>query len=200
LWARVPCGGVTPVEPKPTGTFRAKEACLVGEIWAKFNKNERNVSFGAAIVIVGWLVSLVSNYSFGVGFLAVVGAVAVLAIYYLKYTNSTIQWPAPIETIVLAISGVIAIVAVLQLIGRLGVLSFAGIDGGIYVIALLAITAGAVLMAFGAWQEYQVKAGYRPPTTSASSAQPPAAPSAPAAPPPTESAPPPPSGDGNPPA
>jgi len=61
----------------------------VGEIWAKFNKNERNVSFGAAIVIVGWLLSFVGSYGFGygVGFLGALGAAAVLAIYYLKYTN-----------------------------------------------------------------------------------------------------------------
>jgi len=129
----------------------------VGEIWAKFNKNERNVAFGAAIVIVGWLVSIVSplGIGYGVGFLGALGAIAVLVIYYLKYApNSNIQWPAPLQTIVLAISGIIAIVAVLQLIGLLGVLTIAGFFG-LYLIALLAITAGAVLMAFGAWQEYQ---------------------------------------------
>jgi hypothetical protein len=172
----------------------------VGEIWAKFNKNERNVSFGAAIVIVGWLVGLLSNYGgFGVGFLSAVGAAAVLAIYYLKYTNSTIHWPAPIETIVLAISGIIAIVSVINLVGRLLVLTLAG-SGLIYLIALLAVTAGALLMAFGAWQEYQIAQGHRPPTTSAPPAAPPSAPAAPSAPPPAESAPPSSYGDGNPPA
>jgi len=177
----------------------------VGEIWAKFNKNERNVSFGAAIVIIGWLVSVVSPFGigYGIGLLGALGAAAVLAIYYLKYTNSNIQWPAPLETIVLAISGIIAIVAVLQLIGLLGFLTLAGFFG-LYLIALLAITAGAVLMAFGAWQEYQVAAGHRPATTAAPSAAPSAPPAAPAAPP-ADSAPPPPytpssGGDSNPPA
>jgi hypothetical protein len=127
----------------------------VAQIWAKFNKNERNVSFGAAIVVVAWVIGLVGTYGYGIGILSALGAVAVLVIYYLKYApNQNISWPAPIPTIVLAISGIIAIVAVLSLIQILGILSLGGL-GGLYVIALLGVTAGAVLMAFGAWQEYQ---------------------------------------------
>jgi small-conductance mechanosensitive channel len=177
----------------------------MAEIWAKFTKNERNVSFGAAIVIIGWLVGVVSpglGSGFGVGFLSALGAVAVIAIYYLKYApNQNIQWPAPIETIVLAISALIALFAVLGLIQILGYLSIAGFLG-IYFIALLAITAGAVLMFFGAWQEYQATAAKRaaaaPPTAAPTAAAPsapaasapPAAPAAPAAPPPAAPAPP----------
>ena len=141
----------------------------MAQIWAKFNKNERNVAFGAAIVLVAWVIGLVGTYGYGIGFLSALGAVAVLVIYYLKYApNQNITWPAPIPTIVLAISGIIAIVAVLSLIQILGVLSFAGL-GGLYIVALLGVTAGAVLMAFGAWQEYQAM------TASSAAATPPAA-------------------------
>ena len=35
-------------------------------IWAKFNKNERNVSFGAAIVLIAWVVGLVGYGGFDV--------------------------------------------------------------------------------------------------------------------------------------
>ena len=130
-------------------------------IWAKFNKNEKNVSFGAAIVLVAWVVGLVGSYGFGFGLLSALGAIIVLAIYYLKYApNTNIQWPAPIPVIVLAISAIIAIGAVLSLVQILGILSFAGFLG-IYFIALLATTAGAVLMAFAAWNEYKATEGER---------------------------------------
>ena len=77
-------------------------------IWAKFNKNERNVSFGAAIVLIAWVVGLVGYGGFGVEFLGALGAAAVLVIYYLKYApNQNIQWPVPIPTIVLIISAII---------------------------------------------------------------------------------------------
>ena len=165
----------------------------MSEIWAKFNKNERLVSFGAAIVLIAWLVGLVSSYGFGFGFLSAFGAIAVLVIYYLKYApNSNITWPMPVETIVLAISAIIAIGAILSMVQILGILSFAGFLG-LYFIALLAVTAGAVLMAFASWQEYQVTAGARaaaappaataPPAAAAPTmAPPPAAPAAPAPP------------------
>ena len=128
----------------------------MSEIWAKFNKNERNVSFGAAIVLVAWLVGLVGSYGFGFGFLSALGAIVVLVIYYLKYApNQNIQWPAPIPVIVVIISAIIAIGAILSLIQILGILSFAGFLG-IYFIALLATTAGAVLMFFGAVRSWIV--------------------------------------------
>lgn len=151
----------------------------MGDIWAKFNKNERNVSFGAAIVLIAWVLGAIGSYGFGIGILTALGAIVVLVIYYLKYApNQNIQWPAPISTIVLAISGIIAIVAVLNLISILGLLSLAGFFG-IYLVALLAVTAGALLMAFGAWQEYQASAADRAATSSGT----PVAPSSAAGPP-----------------
>jgi hypothetical protein len=163
----------------------------VAEIWSKFNKNERLVSFGAGIVIIGWLLGVVSAYGFGVGFLSALGAIAVLVIYYLKYApNQNIQWPAPIETIVLAISAIIAVAAILNLVQVLGLLSIAGYFG-LYFIALIAITGGGVLMAFAAWQEYQATAASRAAASpSAPAAAPTAAPPAAPAVPPASSAPP----------
>jgi hypothetical protein len=151
----------------------------VNEIWAKFTKNERLVAFGAAIVIIAWVVGAFSFGGFGVSTLSLLGAIAVLAIYYLKYApNQNINWPAPVETIVLGISGIIAILAVISLIQILGILTIAGF-GGIYLLALLAVTAGAVVMAFGAWNEYQATAASRAAAAPPASTAPPAAPSAP---------------------
>ncbi len=175
----------------------------MAEIWAKFTKNERLVSFGAAIVLIGWLLGAISSYGFGIGFLSALGAIAVLAIYYLKYApNSNIQWPAPVPVIVLVISAIIAIVAVLNLVQILGIPQLRRDSSGLYFIALLAITAGAVLMfvrrvAGVPGDRRRARRGRparrpdcrtRPPRPAASA--PPAAPAAPAAPPPAAPAPP----------
>jgi hypothetical protein len=51
------------------------------------------VAFGAAIVLVAWVIGLIGTYGYGIGFLSALGAVAVLVIYYLKYApNQNITW------------------------------------------------------------------------------------------------------------
>ena len=51
------------------------------------------MAFGAAIVLVAWVIGLIGTYGYGIGFLSALGAVAVLVIYYLKYApNQNITW------------------------------------------------------------------------------------------------------------
>ncbi|HEY8987928.1 MAG TPA: hypothetical protein VIM39_02830, partial [Candidatus Limnocylindrales bacterium] len=163
------------------------------QIWEKFNPRERMTAIGAGLVILAWLLSLTS---FGIGSytLALVGAIAVLVILYLKYTNTTITWPAPVSLIILAISVIVAILALLALLSWLSLLGFAFVFG-LSIVAVILQAIGAGLMAWGAWQEYQIEkpampnfSGSRPaapppssgPTTSA---PPPSAPPASAPPP-----------------
>jgi len=125
----------------------------------KLNANERLVAIGAIIVIISWLVSLTS-FGFGGGSITLLGAIAVLVIYYLKYSpTQSITWPMPVQTIVLAIS---AIAALLALIGALPGLS---VIATIYGIALIGTVVGAGLMAWGAWQEYQAMPKTTPPSS-----------------------------------
>jgi hypothetical protein len=158
----------------------------VQEVWNKFNSRERLTAIGALIVAVGWIIGLAGSFGLGGNTIALLGAIAVLVILFLKYSpNQNITWPAPVSLINLAISG---IVAVLALLGLVQWLQFGGLGSffGAAIIAAIVTAVGAALMTWGAWQEYQVT---KPATTSApasSSAPPPAAPppAAPAAPPP----------------
>ena len=57
-------------------------------MWAKLNANERLVTYGAIIVLIAWLVSLVGGGGLTYGFIT---AIIVLVIYWLKYApNQTI--------------------------------------------------------------------------------------------------------------
>jgi hypothetical protein len=116
-------------------------------VWAKLNANERIVGYGAIIVLIGWLVSLVTAYGFGsFGFLP---AIVILVIYWLKYGSATpINWPAPVSTIVLIIAAVAAIF-MLPAIGYLGVIF------SLFGLSFLLSVIGVLVMLYGAWMDYQ---------------------------------------------
>ena len=160
----------------------------VQEVWNKLNPRERLTAIGAGVILLAWVISLV-DYGFGTSTLALLGAIAVLVIFYLKYTPSqSVSWPAPIPTLILGISGVVALLAVIDVLRILGLLRF-GL--GLYAITIIIGAVGAGLMAWGAWQEYQLtKPATADGTASAASAPPaqPAAPTAPAASAPVEPA------------
>jgi hypothetical protein len=149
----------------------------IQEMWKKLNPRERLSAQGAAVIAVGWLIGLTASYGIGGNSLALLGAIAVVVILYLKYApNQTVTWPAPIPTIILVISAVAAFGALLT---ALNLVSSLGIAGGLYLGALLAslvTAAGAVMMAWGAWQEYQLTApaaaSQTPPATPGAGAQP----------------------------
>jgi hypothetical protein len=158
----------------------------VQEVWNKLTQRERLTAIGAGVVILGWLIG--AGLRFGVGSLGLFGGIAVIAILYLKYTNTTISWPAPVPLLTLGISAIVALLAALMLFDWLGYLDVLGAR------ALLSLglnVVGAGLMLWGAWQEYQVEKPSMPsfggtPSSAPAAAQPGTtdAPAAPAAPPP----------------
>jgi hypothetical protein len=134
---------------------------MVQEIWQKFNANERLAAIGALVVIVAWLVGIVSAYGFASSTITLLGAIAVLAIYYLKYApNQNINWPAPIPTIVLGVSAIAALLAVINALQWIGVSS---LFGGLAILGVLGAAVGALIMVWGAWQEYQAMPKTAPP-------------------------------------
>jgi hypothetical protein len=155
----------------------------VQEVWNKLNPRERLTAIGALVVGLGWIIGLAGSFGLGGNTIALLGAIAVLVILFLKYSpNQNITWPAPIPLIVLGIS---AVVALLALIGLVQWLSYGGLSFfGAAIIAAIVTAVGAGLMAWGAWQEYSLtKPASAAPSSSMPPAAPPSAPSAPPAPP-----------------
>ena len=129
---------------------------MVQEIWRKFNANERLAAIGAIVIIISWIVGAAGAFGIGSGTLPLVGAIAVLVIYYLKYApNQNINWPTPVPLIVLGISGVVALIALLGALSILGALGALSSFLGLYTLAIIGTAVGAVIMVWGAWQEYQ---------------------------------------------
>jgi hypothetical protein len=127
----------------------------------KLNANERLAAIGAAIIIISWIVGLVGSYGIGSSVIALLGAIAVLVIYYIKYSpTQAMTWPMPVQTIVLAIAAISALLAVLGALPLLGLLSFYGV---LAIAAAIGTIVGAVIMAWGAWQDYQAMPKTTPP-------------------------------------
>jgi hypothetical protein len=145
--------------------------------WNKLNANEKLVGYGAIVVAIAFLLGLVGG-SFGYGSTDLIAAIVILVIYWLKYSPNPIAWPAPVQTIVLIIAGISAILALLGLLPVLGFFSL-----GLYFIAAILNLIGCALMAYGAWKEYQVMPKTAPPASPTPPAPPLASPP-PASPPP----------------
>ena len=136
----------------------------IQEVWNKFNPRERLTAMGALAVAVGWIISLAGSFGLGGNTIALVGAIVVLVILFLKYSpNQSITWPAPVPLIILGISGIVALLL-------LGLINFPapGLAGGFRgffgaaIIAAIVTAVGAGIMVWGAWQEYQLTAGKTP--------------------------------------
>lgn len=164
-------------------------------VWEKLNPRERLETIGAGLIILSFLVAIVA-YGVGSNSLALIGAIAVGAILYLKYApNQNINWPAPTTLIIIAIAGIVGIVVLLDLLTSL---RYIGLVGGSALLALLLEVVGAALMLWGAWQEYQIEkpampnfgAGMGSSTTSTPPPPASAAPPSTAPPPPPPAAPP----------
>jgi hypothetical protein len=156
------------------------------DIWNKLNPRERLSTIGAGLIVLGWIVGLTTLYGIGSSAISLLGAIAVIVIFYLKYTNASITWPAPVSIIVLAVSG---IVGVLELLHLLQWLPYIGLAGASFLLVALGLSVvGAAIMLWGAWQEYQIVKPVMPnfgstttPPASAPSSPPPVAPVPPSA-------------------
>jgi hypothetical protein len=157
------------------------------QIWDKFNPRERLIGAGSALVVVAWLVGLVTYFGSALVVLALLAAIASVVVLYLKYApNTSITWPAPLSLILLVLAAIAAITVIIDFLRELSSLTAGeGITG-------VAFLVGAGLMAWGAWQEYQIEKPAMPNFGGSSSTPPPAPPASTppmSSPPPTSSAP-----------
>lgn len=125
----------------------------------KLNANEKQVIYGAIIVVVAYVIGAISGFGYlGSGSGDIAAAIAIAVIYWLKYQPNPIRWPLPPQTLVLAIAGVAVFFAVLAVIGWLG---FIGVT--LFSLAIILNAIGCGVMALGAWAEYQALPKAAPP-------------------------------------
>jgi hypothetical protein len=168
----------------------------VQEVWNKLNPRERFTTFGVGMIVVGFLLSAL-DYSAGGTTLALLAALAVLVVFYLKYApNQSINWPAPVSTIVLGLSAVALAAAALEVLRWVSFILNNIL--GLWTWGTIIVLVGSIVMVWQSWLEYQAtqpaSSSVGTPTTqgAAPAAAPPAAPAAPPAAPATPDVAPPP--------
>ena len=148
--------------------------------FSALSSNEKLAVYGSVAVIIGGLIGF-----YGVGLLAVLAAIAMLAIVFLPQMSPSTNLPGSKGSLMLLAGGVAAVVLVLSLLVYAGVLfAFSGFGSILFLVAVV----GGVLMAWAGWQEFQSEGGkFQLGSSGAAASAPPAstAPPASSAPPAT---------------
>ncbi len=153
--------------------------------FSTLSSNEKLAVYGSAAVIIGALV----GYGYGVGLIAILAAIGMLAIVFLPQMSPGTKLPGSKGSLMLLAGGIAAVLLVLTLLIYIGTITTAT---NLRDILFLVAVVGGLVMAWAGWQECQSEGGKfvlgNPAATTGSATPPPAAPPAstepPAAPPP----------------
>lgn len=124
--------------------------------FSKLGSNEKLAVYGAAAVIIGGVVGLGAA---GLGFIAVLAAVGMLAVVFLPQMSPTTRLPGSNGSLMLALGAVAAVILVLGLLSVLGALDFLLRAAFFATLFYLIAVAGGVLMAWAGWREFQAEGG-----------------------------------------
>jgi hypothetical protein len=122
----------------------------------KLSANEKLGVYGSAAVIIAGLVGLGVG---GIGLLAVLAAVGMLAVVFLPQFSPSTSLPGSKGSLMLILGGIAAVIMVLGLLQIIGALGFWFQFNAVGAIFFLIAVAGAVLMAWAGWQEFQAEGG-----------------------------------------
>ena len=117
--------------------------------FSKLSSNDKMAAVGAALAIVGSLVS------FGAGPYGLLTGIAMLLIIFLPQFSPTTNLPGSKGSLMLIVGGAAAIGAVLTLLAWL---PYLGSMGSFFIGGLLGIV-GGLLMGWASWQEFQAEGG-----------------------------------------
>lgn len=119
--------------------------------------NEKLAVYGSIAVILGILIASGGFFGFGLGFLALIAAIAMLVIVFLPQMSSGTSLPGSKGTLMFAAGIIAAAVLVITLIQFLGfIAAFLGSVNGIF---FLIAVVGSLVMAWAGWSELQTEGG-----------------------------------------
>jgi hypothetical protein len=121
------------------------------------SSNEKLAVYGSIAVIIGILIASGGFLGFGLGFLALIAAIAMLVIVFLPQMSGGTSLPGSKGTLMFAAGIIAAAVLVITLIQFLGFIgSFLGSLNGIF---FLIAVVGSLVMAWAGWGELQTEGG-----------------------------------------
>ena len=125
--------------------------------FSKLGQNEKLAVYGAIASIVGPVLSSM-GFGFGVGWLTLLLAIAMLAIVFLPQLSPQTTLPGSKGSLMLVVGGIAAVSAALALLTSFGLLGFFG-SNIVFVLGWLLGIVGGLLMGWAGWQEFQAEGG-----------------------------------------
>ncbi len=125
--------------------------------FSKVGQNEKLAVYGAIASIVGPVLSSM-GFGFGVGWLTLILAIAMLAIVFLPQLSPQTTLPGSKGSLMLVVGGIAAVSAALALLTSFGLLGFFG-SNVVFVVGWLLGIIGGLLMGWAGWQEFQAEGG-----------------------------------------
>lgn len=122
----------------------------------KLSANEKLAVYGSVAVIVGGLVSVGLG---GLGLLAVIAALGMLAVLFLPQFSPSTTLPGSKGSLMLILGGIAAVVMLLALLTIISLLGFYFQSLAVNAIFFLIAVAGGLLMGWAGWQEFQAEGG-----------------------------------------
>lgn len=121
------------------------------------SSNEKLGVYGAIAVILGILIASGGFFGFGLGFLALIAAIAMLVIVFLPQLSAGTSLPGSKGTLMFAagiIAAAVLVITLIQFLGFIG-LFLGSINGIFFLIAVI----GSLVMAWAGWSELQTEGG-----------------------------------------
>jgi hypothetical protein len=125
--------------------------------FSKLGQNEKLAVYGAIASIVGPVLSSM-GFGFGVGWLTLLLAIAMLAIVFLPQFSPQTTLPGSKGSLMLVVGGIAAVSAALALLTSFGLLGFFG-SNIVFVVGWILGIVGGLLMGWAGWQEFQAEGG-----------------------------------------
>jgi len=125
--------------------------------FSKLDQTDKLAVYGAIASIVGPVLASL-GFGFGVGWLTLILALAMLAIVFLPQLSPQTSLPGSKGSLMLIVGGIAAVSAALALIGSIGFLAFFA-SNVVFVLGWLLGIVGGLLMGWAGWQAFQAEGG-----------------------------------------
>ncbi len=125
--------------------------------WSRLTSNEKLAVYGAIASVVGPVFASM-GFGFGVGWITLLLALAMLAVVFLPQLSPRTELPGSRGSLMVVVGGIAGGSALLALLGSLGWLGYLG-SNLVFVLGWLIGIAGGGLMGWAGWRAFQDEGG-----------------------------------------
>jgi hypothetical protein len=125
--------------------------------WSRLSSNDKLAVYGAIASVIGPVLASM-GFGFGVGWITLLLALAMLAIVFLPQLSPGTQLPGSKGSLMVIVGGIAGVSALLALLTSLGWLGYFG-SNLVFGLGWLIGIIGGLLMGWAGWQAFQAEGG-----------------------------------------